>query len=513
MNLLRNRRLWVVLAVGLGMALFLGMAARDGLGFPLDDAWIHQTYARNLARYGRLEFTPGVSSAGSTAPLWTLLLALGYLLGMPYLFWAYLLGALCLAWLGWSGMRLWRALWPSQAHRDWLPAVVLALTWPLLWAAASGMETIFFAAVGMQLAVWYTEKVASASISLRGVARLGLFGGLLILIRPDGLGLLLLIAVGLLLLPVPAGKRVRWGVVLVGTAVLPLLPYFLFNYWTSGTVWPNTLYAKQVEYAVALAEPFVTRFAQLLYLSLGGAASGWRGISSPHLLLLPGLIVASWQALRADWSQRRLLYLLPLFWAGGHVLLYAWRLPVTFQHGRYLMPIMPIWIIYGLSGWVLVLLFGSSESNRTLWLGQQVARLSFTFITLFFLLQGALAFATDVAIVEGEMVTVARWLANDTSPGALIASHDIGAIGYFAERPLLDLAGLISPEVIPLLNNEAAMAAYILESDAQYLVTAPGWPYSQIANHPSTVLRFTTDFAITKEQGLNNMAVYQLMVP
>ena len=132
---------------------------------------------------------------------------------------------------------------------------------------------------------------------------------------------------------------------------------------------------------------------------------------------------------------------------------------------------------------------------------------------LFFLLQGAFAFATDVAIVEGEMVTVAGWLANNAPPEALIASHDIGAIGYFAERPLLDLAGLITPEVIPLLEDEEALAHYILNSDAQYLVTAPGWPYSQIAHQSSTRLRFSTDFALTKEQGLNNMTVYQLMVP
>ncbi|MCB9007121.1 MAG: hypothetical protein H6656_07130 [Ardenticatenaceae bacterium] len=513
MNLLGKRRLWVIVAAGIGLALFLGFAAQNKLGFPLDDAWIHQTYARNLARYGRLEFIPGVSSAGSTSPLWTLLLALGYLLRVPYLLWAYLLGGLCLVWLGWSGMHLWRTLWPALADRDWLAGVVLVLTWPLLWAATSGMETLFFAALGLQLVGWYAALATARAVPLRKVAQLGFFAGLFILIRPDGLGLLLLVLIGLWLLPASFAERLRREGVFLGTAVLPLLPYFLFNWQTSGTLWPNTLYAKQVEYAVALAQPFIARLAQLLFLSLGGPASGWRGISSPHLLLLPGLVVAAWQALKADWAQRRLLFLLPLLWASGHVFLYAWRLPVTFQHGRYLIPIMPIWVIYGLAGWVLVLLYSSSESGRTLWLGQQVARLSFTIIMMFFLLQGAFAFATDVAIVEGEMVTVAEWLSTNTPPGALIASHDIGAIGYFAERPLLDLAGLISPEVIPLLQSETALAQYILNSDAQYLVTAPGWPYSQIVNQPTTLLRFATNFAITKEQGLNNMTVYQLTVP
>ena len=514
MTLIRNRRLWVVLAAAAGMALFLGIAAQNGLGFPLDDAWIHQTYARNLARNGRLEFIPGTSSAGSTAPLWTLLLTLGYVLHLPYLWWAYLLGGLSLVWLGWGGMRLWRCLWPAQADHDWVVGIILVLTWPLLWASVSGMETVFFAALGMQVTVWYAELVAHDVPALPGIARLGFFAGLLILIRPDGLILVLLVAAGLLFFPAPVKERVQWVVLFGTTAVLPLIPYFYFNYAASGTLWPNTLYAKQVEYAVALTQPFLARAAQLFYLSLGGPASGWRGMSSAHLLLLPGLIAAAWQAFRSDWSKRRLFYLLPLLWAGGHVVLYAWRLPVTFQHGRYLLPIFPIWILYGIRGWgVLLLLYNSSESHRTLWLGQQVARLSFTVLLLFFLLQGAVAYATEVAIIEGEMVTVARWLAENTSPETLIASHDIGAIGYFAERPLLDLAGLITPEVIPLLESERALTQYILESEAQYLVTAPGWPYLQITNQSSTLLRFTSDFAITREQGLNNMAVYQLLVP
>jgi hypothetical protein len=513
MKRLQNRRIWVLIAAGLGLALFLGLSARNGSGFPLDDAWIHQTYARNLARNGRLEFIPGTSSAGSTAPLWTILLALGYLLHLPYLLWAYLLGGLSLIWLAWSGMQLWRTLWPALRDRDWLVGIVLVLTWPLLWAATSGMETLFFAAMGLQLAAWYAQTVGKATPSWHQIVRLGFFAGLLILIRPDGLGLLLLIALGLLLLPAPASHRLKRGGLFVITAVLPLIPYFLFNFWTSGTLWPNTLYAKQVEYAVALAQPFLGRFTQLLYLSLGGSATGWKGISSAHLLLLPGLLFAGWQSIQKDWSARRLYYLLPLLWASGHVFLYAWRLPVTFQHGRYLLPIIPIWVIYGISGWVLLLLYNSSESPRTLWLGQQVARLSFIIIMLFFLLQGAVAYATEVAIIEGEMVTVAHWLAGNTPSDALIASHDIGAIGYFAERPLLDLAGLISPEVIPLLENESALTQYILNSDARYLVTAPGWPYSQIANNATTKLRYTTNFFITREQGLNNMAVYQLRVP
>ncbi len=65
----------------LGSALFVLVTAVQGhAGFPLDDAWIHQVYARNLAQRGEFAFTPGEPSAGSTSPLWTIALSVGYLL-------------------------------------------------------------------------------------------------------------------------------------------------------------------------------------------------------------------------------------------------------------------------------------------------------------------------------------------------------------------------------------------------------------------------------------------------
>ena len=515
-------RHWLIgSAVFLVMALFIGLsAANGGPGFPLDDGWIHQTYARNLARNGRLEFIPGIVSSGSTSPLWTILLAIGYLLQLPYLLWAYLLGGLSLWLLAWAGMRLWRQLWPNLAQQVWLAGLVLVLTWPLVWAAASGMETLLFAAMGVvlvseftseQVSKWQVTRDQSAVPSLRSPILLGFLSGLLILIRPDGLVVLLLLGVGLFFRAVTMRQRIKTVVVFGGTAVLPLLPYFAFNLWSSGSIWPNTFYAKQIEYATLLAQPLIARVIRLLYFSLGGPESGWRGISGAHLLLVPGLVTAVYLSLHTDWQKRQLRHLLPLLWAGGHVTLYAWRLPVTYQHGRYLLAALPVWILYGLAGWLWLL--NQTTNDRTAFISRQVGRFTFGILLIFFLLLGGQSYAQDVAFIEGEMVTVAHWLAKNTQPDDLIAAHDIGAIGYFAERPLLDLAGLITPKIIPYLHNEIEIGDYIQNSQAKYLITAPGWPYHQIINKQSTTQIYTTDFAWTQQNGLNNMTVYQLNLP
>ncbi len=44
-------------------------------GFPLDDAWIHAVYARELARSGMLAYNPGIPATGETSPLWAVVLA------------------------------------------------------------------------------------------------------------------------------------------------------------------------------------------------------------------------------------------------------------------------------------------------------------------------------------------------------------------------------------------------------------------------------------------------------
>lgn len=490
-----TRSHWLVAAAaGLAVAFYLALSATlDGPGFPLDDGWIHQTYARNFAQEGSWSFVPGTPSAGSTSPLWTLLLLPAYLLGLPPLAWTFLLGALALVWTGWASMALWNALRPGRGQ-PLLVGLAVVLCWPLVWAAGSGMETLLFAALGLHLAAGYLQG------GPRYATWLGLGAGLLILVRPEGLILLLLLAAGL------ASRRAWRALALfLLLALLPLLPYFALNLSLSKQLWPNTLYAKQAEYAVLLQQPLWQRLLRLFYLSTGGPETGWRGISGARLLLLPGLLWAAGEAARADWRERRLGHLLPLLWAAGHVAAYALRLPVTYQHGRYLLAIAPVWIVYGLSGWVSLL--GTGRRTRLL---RRAGALSYAAVLLLFLLLGAQAYASDVAFIQNEMVATARWLRENVEVDALVAAHDIGAIGYFGERPLLDLAGLVSPEIVPLLDDEAAIARYVRQRDADYLVTAPGWPYSRLTSAPDVTLLFTTGYEWTREQGANNMAVYRL---
>ena len=134
--------IWLSILLGVaGIAIggyLLASARLYTIGFPLDDAWIHQTYARSLAADGQWAFLPGTPSAGSTSPLWTFCLAAGYFTGgAPYV-WAFILGGLCLWALASIGEMLFRRQAAVHPRIPWA-GLFLAGEWHLVWAAVSGM--------------------------------------------------------------------------------------------------------------------------------------------------------------------------------------------------------------------------------------------------------------------------------------------------------------------------------------------------------------------------------------
>ncbi|NJN79612.1 MAG: hypothetical protein HC797_03590 [Anaerolineales bacterium] len=191
-----------------------------------------------------------------------------------------------------------------------------------------------------------------------------------------------------------------------------------------------------------------------------------------------------------------------ILWCVGYLLLYTSRLPV-YQHGRYLMPAMPIFFLFGLLAFAQ---FDKSNLfNRYHWIGQTIWRGSIAMLAFGFVFLGARTYAQDVAVIESEMVVTAKWVAENVSADETIAAHDIGALGYFDTHPLIDLAGLISPEVIPFIRDEVQLAIFLNESEADYLIAFPDF-YPELT--ASAQVDFVTGSPITLALGEQNMTVY-----
>ena len=456
-----------------------------GIGFPLDDSWIHQTYARNLALLHEWSFLPGQPSAGSTSPLWTFLLSIGFFLpAAPYL-WTYLLGGLILFALAALVEVIFRRSYAGYAHRLPWAGLFFILEWHLAWASVSGMETLLHILI----------VVATLGLLIAGSRRYLLFGllaGVSVWVRPDGLTLLGPLVFYIVLVEKTFSTRAQaFFRLLIGFAAL-FTPYLLFNLVLSGTPMPNTFYAKQAEYAIRQSAPLYILGRDFLLQFFAGVS----------LVILPGFAQKTISAIqRREWG-----ILLSVVWMLGYILLYLLRLP-TYQHGRYLMPAMGIFFLIGLMGFYEFL--PSLRTYRT-----RLARQAFLTAAVLFSLAfngyGAYTYGQDVGLIESEMVVSAKWAAQNIPPGALIAAHDIGALGFFDRHAIVDLAGLISPEVIPFIRDQARLASYMDDQRVEYLIAFPDW-------HPDLTRRgtsvFTADGPFMKESGLQSMTIYRWNKP
>lgn len=478
--------------------------------FPLDDAWIHQTYARNLATTGQLAYRPGEPSAGSTSPAWSYLLSVGYLLGVDYRAWAYAMGALSLAATAWFACRLTSRLPLARPWTALLTGLLCAVEFHLVWASISGMETMLFTALSLALLNYYAGQLAGRTsaagpVTLQveqtmvGAVGIGLLGGVLTLARPEGIVLAGLVIGALFLFPLSTLRgAVKMRLLAAGLSLLSLglvlAPYIAFNLQVSGSIWPNTFYAKQTEYAIAL--DLSLPFWRVLKPTLVG----------PQILLVPGFLYAAYRLIR----ERRWAALVPMAWWLVFLTAYALRLPMDYQHGRYSIPSIPILFLYGV--WGTSRLLRPSSPQLTIRVISRAVIPAVALGALGFWIVGANTYVQDIGYIEGELVATAHWLNENTEPQDLIAVHDIGAVGYLTDRPLLDMAGLISPEVIPFMTDGKKLAEWIIEQGARYAVFFPdfGPAYVQLDAHPQLEKIHCTDYAWTRTKGRKNLCVYEV---
>ena len=64
--------------------------------------------------------------------------------------------------------------------------------------------------------------------------------------------------------------------------------------------------------------------------------------------------------------------------------------------------------------------------------------------------RGILLSAESTANINDQHLAVASWVNEHTTVKDIIAAHDVGALGYKTQRQVIDLTGLMSPEIFPL---------------------------------------------------------------
>ena len=445
----RVPRLGLVAAVVLTAALAWPLR-----GYVTDDTYIHLQYARHLAAGDGFVFNTGERVYGSTSPLWVLLLADVMAMGVDGLLAAKLLGGAATL----AALLLWATLIRRTIASPWLRAFAVlswaAHAWMLRWSL-SGMETPLAVALVLGGLVAFTSARPWGSRSRLA----SLLWALAALARPE-CGVLLLLWVGLRLAErgLSAGARdVLHG---LWPGLLVQFAWLVFALGYFGTPFPNTLAAK------AAGGEGWAYFAEQL-LRMGAIVATTDGV------LLLALLACGVLALRRGMrpALQPLERWLPALWLVAVPALYTVRgVPVL---SRYLVPLLPVlaWLAWRAVDGELV----AREAGRSRHVGrEQAARIGLVAsgaIAALVLAQNLWTWGNVVrpqvssfsAGLRASLVPWGEWFAAHTPTDAVIAAPDIGALGYLSHRRVVDLAGLVTPGMVPILREmpqEEAVARF-----------------------------------------------------
>lgn len=403
------------------------------LDFQLDDSFITYTFARSLARGEGFSFT-GTRVLGTTSPLYALLLSLCFRAGAGLEPAAQFLGVLSA--LG-SCALLYRWTLPSLGSGGaLLAAALLALNGVHASISMSGMETSLYTTVCLA-ALYLQPHRPRLTAALAACA---------CLLRPDGL----LLAGTLALVHVSERRPVRPALLLC--FALPLLAWCAAATLLFGSPIPSSLTAK-------LAYPDYGAFSLAAALRAVGPRLGW------GVLLLGAAAIVD--------ARSRLRPLLPLFaWTALYLLAFL-RAP---NFTWYYVPALPGLLVLGVAGLCAVgrrLRDWSASRPRMLSVSRfvqlAVAGSVLSAAGLDLGDQRAFIARTHGPEVSGCYRAIAAWLRSSTPPSARVAIPEVGYVGYFSDRRVLDLAGLCSPEVIPYLRRRA-YEAVVQDFRPEYVV-------------------------------------------
>jgi len=441
--------------------------------FSTEDSYITYRYAQNFADGKGFFYNPGEEFLGTTAPFYGLILALFGSLGFSIpsiggilsvlslslaVFFLYLLtlkkgyplvGLLC-------GLFIFLNPWFLQSF---------------------GSETYFQLLMIMAAFYFYDQKkYISATI----------FSALAFLTRPDGIILVAIIFIDYVF----RNKKIPVKEIII--FILICLPFFLFYYIQFHAFLPSTMEAKQAQYASGLWRNFLPgtiHFAILLVkqtrLLLFLAPLFMIGAVLMFFSRKIWFLIASWAVLHTlgytvlkvpfyHWYPIPLLTFLMLASAFSiHFVICAprfftenltkkWRgrllnheINVTAAPVKDISPQLK-WIHRTLSGLIIVLIFASLVGG--------IKAYSKTYRTFPF--------------PKLELYTKAgQWTAENTPPGSSIAFLEVGYFGYFSQRKIIDLVGLVTPGVSQHIRNRNFQWAVITYEPDYYIYNSEfeGW--------------------------------------
>jgi len=418
----------------------------------IDDSYITYRYSRNILAGNGFTFNAGERVLGTTTPLYTLVLTgLGALTGgekAPFPIISWLLNSLidavsCVVFFE-IGKKL------STFRVGAISSLIWSIAPFSVTFAIGGLETSLFVLFLLLTSFFYLNK------QLLG---LWLCASLMILTRPDAL----IFVLPLMFLAIVQRRWDLYKPIPMILAAIPLLSWLVFSYIYFGTLLPHSIAAKSVAYLlpdnaafIRLLQHYLTPFSEEYTIS---PSFLYIGLITIPLLFLVGFISIF---RKNPVSLPLLIYPILYFitFSIVHPLIFRW----------YLTPPLPIYMLILLTGaesflkkcWetarTKITAFRSINVgfNGQVWLTFEKTTVTIALlIPLFFSINswainpdhGNHSLSPEMAWIKLEELY--RSASNDviaaTTADSVVAAGDVGVLGFYTNRTILDTVGLNSP--------------------------------------------------------------------
>ncbi len=437
----------LMLSVGL-IGLASGLWAKNII---LDDAMITFRVAENLAYGQGFVYNVGERIQVTTTPLYAMVLAIG-------------------TWIF------------GSAPRAALPLnITLATLIPILAydvgrriagrvTGIGGALLLTFApllviAFSMESYLYVTLILASMDAYVGGRYRLaGVLIGFTTLVRGDAV----LMGAGMLIYDLVARRRLYWRLIIPAVSIPA--GWYLFAILYYGSPFPATLQAKTAQGEFDwLGQHFLSGF--LGYWNI------WVEDYSPVFYLFPLLIILGLGC--AIWKEHLWLILI------ARDVLYITAfigLGVTFAEWYYA-PIMPGLALITARG-IQVVVDGITNLTIRILNGRaqflpRLISVSVATILILTLLSATYPVTADIVAANPDWKAkaypdAARWITQNTNSAANLATIDIGHLGYWSKRPIIDIVGLAQPDIAPHIA-EGDFGYAIREYEPDMVLIGASW--------------------------------------
>jgi hypothetical protein len=450
-----------------------------------DDAFITFRYVRNLIAGQGYVFNPGEHVLGTTTPFYTLYLALIGKTGLDFILMGKLTNILAdTAMIVLLFIIVFRA---SNRIVAWAVALLVLFSPYNLQYAASGMETGIYTFLILLVLYLYEQGQWKW---------MALAGGILVLVRPDGL--LALLVIGLFWLI--DRHALKTGIKYALLTGLVMLPWFVFATWYFGSPIPHSITAKALTYR----SPARLEWLYILWyiFAQGGGTGGTFLIAA--LLGTGSLAVLFRQAFRP---------LRPyLVWMVVYIATFTF-----FQSGRfgwYYTPIMPILftlVVLGGAEWFQqIRRFGAM--TRILQSNLRYVLAGTLFLALI-LTSGLSAYNSwrqayqEVAYEKSIWQPVGLWIRENSCPAATVALESIGGVGWYSERYIWDEGGLVSLKTYTL-NKEVPGSINVMGTLQTYhpdlYIAWNPWELDTYIKTPEAQAWFKANYVLVNSYTANN---------